>query len=119
MDAVKKRFLSIMLTLCMAMVFMPQMAFAADTATNIPYLDASGAQQTCKSATVVTSGDNAWENDENNENNGWYVVSSDVSLYRRVTVIGDVHLILMDGCTLTANGGIRVQDNDNNISNFS
>ena len=28
---------------------------------------------------------------------------------QRVTVTGDVHLILTDGCTLTVNGGIQVE----------
>ena len=40
-------------------------------------------------------------------NNGWYVAQGEVTIGtdddpQRVTVTGDVHLILTDGCTLTA-----------------
>ena len=109
----RKRILSIVLALCMVLALMPQMAFAADPATNIPYLDASGVQQTCGSATVVTGDDTTWGDDGNN---GWYVVNTNVTIGtednpQRVTVSGDVRLILADGCTLTVNGGIQVQDN--------
>ena len=45
---------------------------------------------------------------------GWYVVSGNVEITSRVTVTGDVHLILMDGSTLTVNGGIQVKDDDDN-----
>lgn len=41
---------------------------------------------------------------------GWYVVNSNVIIDTRVTVTGDVHLILGNGCTLTVNGGIKVED---------
>ena len=43
----------------------------------------------------------------------WYVVQDNVTISTRVTVTGDVHLILADNCTLTVNGGIQVADNDN------
>ena len=39
------------------------------------------------------------------------MVDSDVTIDSRVTVSGNVHLILADGCNLTVNGGIQVQDN--------
>ena len=39
---------------------------------------------------------------------GWYVVDKDVTFEKhRLTVLGDVHLILRDGCTLTCKYGIR------------
>lgn len=38
---------------------------------------------------------------------------------QRVTVTGDVHLILADGCKLTVHGGIQVNDDDSNITNGS
>lgn len=40
---------------------------------------------------------------------GWYVARDNVTINQRVTVIGDVHLILTDGCTLTVNGGIQLE----------
>ena len=100
----KRRLLSILLTLCMVLALMPQMAFA-DTVTGITYLDASGAQQTCDNATVVPGDDTTWGTD--NETT-WYVAQGDVTIESRVTVTGDVHLILADGCNLTVNGGIYV-----------
>ena len=39
----------------------------------------------------------------------WYVARDNVTINQRVTVIGDVHLILTDGCTLTVNGGIQLE----------
>lgn len=39
--------------------------------------------------------------------NGWYIVKSTRNV-GRVTVSGDVHLILADGCELTARTGIEV-----------
>ena len=100
----KKRLLSIVLALCMVLALMSQMAFA-DTVTGITYLDASGAQQTCDNATAVTEDDTTWGTD--NETT-WYVAQGDVTIESRVTVTGDVHLILADGCNLTVNGGIYV-----------
>ena len=50
-------------------------------------------------------------------NNGWYVAEGEVTIGtedspQRVTVTGDVHLILKDGCNLTVNGGIQVAQRD-------
>ena len=98
----KRRLLSILLTLCMVLALMPQMAFA-DTVTGITYLDASGAQQTCDNATVVTGDDTTWGTDEQTT---WYVAQGDVNISSSVTVNGDVHLILADDCSLTVNGNI-------------
>lgn len=73
--------------------------------TGIPavtYLDDNGDQQTLTGAyTTVTSGTATW-------NSGWYVVDDDVTIGSRVTVNGDVKLILKDGASLTVNGGILV-----------
>ena len=107
----KKRLLSILLTACLLVGLLPTVALAA-TATNVSYLDASGKSQTCTSATEVTSSDTGWTT-------GWYVVQGTVEIGSRVTVSGDVHLILTDGCTLTVNGGIQVQDDDDDITNGS
>ncbi len=71
----------------------------AAEATNVAYLDADGNAQTCATATVVESGTTTW-------NAGWYVVNSDVTIADRIAVNGDVHLILADGYTLTAEKGI-------------
>ena len=41
-------------------------------------------------------------------NAGWYVVNTDATIAERITVNGDVKLILADGVTLTASKGITV-----------
>lgn len=75
----------------------------ADTLENDPveYIDENNQQQTCTTYTLVTGNDNAW-------NDGWYVVKGDVTIGQRVTVSGDVKLILTDGCQLTASNGIGI-----------
>ncbi|MCR4891329.1 MAG: InlB B-repeat-containing protein [Lachnospiraceae bacterium] len=56
---------------------------------------------------------------ENELNNAWYVVQSDIVINNRITVSGNVNLILSDGKTLTVKGGISVEDNDNDPANGS
>ena len=97
----KKRIFSILLCCVMLVGLLPTVALAEG---GVSYLDETGTSQTCDSATEVTSGDTGWTT-------GWYVVQGTVEIGSRVTVSGDVHLILTDGCTLTVNGGIQVQDN--------
>ena len=65
----------------------------------VPYLDASGANQECIDYTVLTN--------QTTLNDGWYVVNSNVTTSSRITVSGDVHLILVDGTTLNS-GGINI-----------
>ena len=110
----KRRLLSIVLSLCMVLMLMPQMVFAEG---GVPYLDASGVQKTCGSATVVTSSDTEWTGIA--ENPGWYVVQGNVTISSRVTVNGDVHLILADGCKLTVNGGIGVSQSSSNQNSLT
>ena len=79
------------------------------TQEDVSYIDPTEEQtaQTCNSATEVTADDTTWGDDGNN---GWYVVNSNVTISDRVTVTGDVHLILADGCNLTVNRGINVKE---------
>lgn len=72
------------------------------------YLDKNGKTQTCSSATVVTADDTGWTGTDTAP--GWYVVTGSVEIPRRVTVTGDVHLILADGFSLTVKGGIEVAE---------
>ena len=88
-------------------------AAAYDTVTNISYLDADGTKKTAD-CTAVTADYLSANN--NTLSAGWYVVQGDVTIGtaeapQRVTVSGDVHLILADRCNLIVNGGIQVQDN--------
>lgn len=41
---------------------------------------------------------------------GWYVLENNGEFNKPLLIVGDVHLILKDGCTLTANGGINVSE---------
>ena len=101
MKRTKRGAFALLLTLCVTLGLLPALTPAASAADNVTYLDANGAQQTAASATEVTAGSTAW-------NAGWYVVNSDVTITSRVTVTGDVHLILADGANLTASAGITV-----------
>ena len=79
-------------------------------ASNILYIDDKGNTQTRDSATVVTESDTTWGANDNAEH--WYVVTADAPIIigQRVTVTGNVHLILADECSLTVNGGINVSE---------
>lgn len=72
---------------------------------HVSYLDEDGEKQICKEAVSVTDADasSGW-------GPGWYVVkkSGPATIHGRVTVTGDVRLILEDGCDLTINGGVGV-----------
>ncbi|MBR4204920.1 MAG: S-layer homology domain-containing protein [Clostridia bacterium] len=41
---------------------------------------------------------------------GWYVLSRNAAVSNRITVSGNVNLILCDGCTLTAQSGIDIEN---------
>ena len=77
------------------------------TQEKVSYIDPTKEQteQTCDSATEVTESDTTWGDDNND---GWYVVNSNVTISTRVTVTGDVHLILADGASLDAAQGVNV-----------
>ena len=101
----KKRFLSLLCVLALCLGLLPVTALAA-TVENITYLDESGTQQTAASATQVTNSDTQWTG-------GWYVAQSNITIDGTVTISGNVHLILEDGCNLTVNGGILLQSGSN------
>ena len=82
------------------------------TENSVKYLDASGTEQTANNVTVVDSPTKEWRD-------GWYVASGSVTISERVTVSGDVRLILEDGANLTIEEGIQVQDDDQDPSNGS
>ena len=101
----KKRFLSLLCVLALCLGLLPVTALAA-TVENITYLDENGTQQTAASATQVTNSDTQWTD-------GWYVAQSNITIDGTVTISGNVHLILEDGCNLTVNGGILLQSDSN------
>ena len=69
------------------------------------FLDENGTQASCDTYTEIGSGMFTWGVKGEST---WYVAGSTQELAERVTVNGDVHLILVDGVTLTVRGGIRV-----------
>ncbi|MCD7844482.1 MAG: carbohydrate-binding domain-containing protein, partial [Oscillospiraceae bacterium] len=74
------------------------------TGEGVSYVDENGKTQTYTGTyTSVASDTTTW-------NSGWYVVDSSVTFSSRITVSGTVYLILRDGCTLTAQLGIEVNE---------
>ena len=73
---------------------------AAAEPAQTSYVDENGASFEV-AAEPVTSGLSTWST-------GWYVVSESVTIETRITVTGEVNLILADDCTLTATKGISV-----------
>ena len=103
----KRRLLSILCALALCLGLLPMTASAAgvdyierswDSSTNTVKSEPKNSPDT---TTEVTANDTQWSS-------GWYVAQGEVTIGQRVTVTGEVHLILADGCTLTVNGGIRV-----------
>ena len=104
----KQKWLSLLLCVAVVIMLLPATVLAAEGDVSYSYYDAdSETWQTGTKAvgdyTSVTSADTSWSD-------GWYVVSGEVTISSRVAVSGDVHLILEDGCTLTADAGIQVHD---------
>ena len=81
------------------------------TKTVAPYLDPADPDnpiKTCDAYTRYTG--------QTELSNGWYVVDGSVTNDARISVKGDVNLILCDGVELAANSGINV-DVNNNVTN--
>ena len=107
----KKRLFASLLCLALCLGLLPGTAWANGDG-GVAYIergwDGSAVTEQPKTIdiyTTITSDTIQW-------NNGWYVAQGDVTINQRVTVIGDVHLILTDGCTLTVNGGIQLEAGD-------
>ena len=78
---------------------------ALGTTTEVTYLDENGDTKTVN-ATVVDNNSTSWSE-------GWYVVDGDVTINDRVSTMGNVNLILKDGCKFTAKRGIGLQPDSN------
>ena len=108
----KKRLFASLLCLALCMGLLPGTARANGDGV-VEYIergwDGSAVTEQPKTIDTYTTIDS----DTIQWNNGWYVAQGEVTIGtddnpQRVTVTGDVHLILTDGCTLTVNGGIQV-----------
>ena len=112
----KKRLFASLLCLALCLGLLPGTAWANGDG-GVAYIergwDGSAVTEQPKTIdiyTTITSDTIQW-------NNGWYVAQGEVTIGtdddpQRVTVTGDVHLILTDGCTLTVNGGIQLEAGD-------
>ena len=94
-----KKLLAIFLALCMALTMLPATIPTAVAASDIDYIGADGKPATAAAATEVTDTTTALGTAGST---AWYVVNGEVTISDRITVSGDVHLILADGCTLDA-----------------
>ena len=116
----KKRLFSIITALVLCLTLLPATALAATDVTYY-YWDSSAKQlkqANCSSATEVTGSESdtaiTWGQDGQDT---WYVVNSNVTIgktdsddtFACITVKGNVHLILADGCNLTIKGNIQVR----------
>ncbi len=73
-----------------------------------PYVDAGGAAQGAAIFLPLTASAASWH--VSGAHGGWYAVTNDLAIPSRVTVSGNVNLILCDGASLTAPKGIEVTE---------
>ena len=99
----KKRILGVVICLimCLSLCCVPALAAGAGVDyVEYSWNDGTGLSSETKTVTEyteVTAETKEW-------NNGWYVVTGDVTINARVTVKGHAKLILTDGCSLSTNG---------------
>ena len=91
-----RKLLSFLLTLAMVIGLVPGISLTAYAETVVKYLNSSGEEVSCSDYIVLTDTTNI-------ETETWYVVTSDVSRENLDASNKTIHLILCDGCTLTAN----------------
>ena len=72
-------------------------------ADNFTYIDANGTGKSHEAVPLTNS--------DTELTTGWYIVNEDVTIDSRITVTGDVHIILMDDKNFTASEGITVNYN--------
>ncbi len=73
--------------------------------TEINYLDETGSERKLEAGYSLVNC-STWQ--ETEDNAGFWVVKENLTLPRRAVVVGNIKLILCDGCTLTAEEGIQV-----------
>ncbi|MGN0153550.1 MAG: leucine-rich repeat protein [Lachnospiraceae bacterium] len=105
MKQLRKRSLSWFLVIVCVMSLLTGIPVKAASG-DITYLDENGIEQ-------VKTTDEIKELPEEESNEleaGWYFIEADKEVTNRITVQGDVRLILANGKTLTVNGGIEVPE---------
>ena len=111
----KKRLFASLLCLALCLSLLPITALA-DGDGGVEYIErgwggSAVTEQTKTIDTYTLMDENTVTWSESNTG-GWYVARDNVTINQRVQVQGNVYLILMDGCTLTINGGIQVEAGD-------
>ena len=107
-----RRLLAFFLTLGILLGGLPAAAWAAEPTEPVEYVNTPGGgagNAPCTDYTLLDSNAIKWTE-------GWYVVKGNVQIDSRVTVTGNVNLILTDGCTLAAKDGITVQGEGNSLT---
>ena len=74
------------------------------------YADANGADMGSARCMIVENYMTVWDDGSSSVGNGWYYLPTNRTINDRITVVGDVNLILRDGMTLTAEKGITVTE---------
>ncbi|MDR1732046.1 MAG: hypothetical protein LBR61_08130, partial [Synergistaceae bacterium] len=92
--------LYLLTVLLFTFLILPLTAAPARAATNVSYIDETGATKTCAFATDLSAGSATWT--------GWVYASGTLTIPSRVAVSGPTYLILADGADLTASAGITV-----------
>lgn len=109
----KKRLFASLLCLALCLGLLPGTA-RANGDGGVEYIergwDGSAVTEQPKTVDTYTPIDESTVTWNGSTTGGWYVAQGDITINQRVTVTGDVHLILTDGCTLTVNGGIQVEE---------
>lgn len=105
----KKRIFSIFCVLCLVFTMLPATAWAADSVTYLTWSEEQGklVEATRDSYISLTSSSNISSLGTEDQQR-WYVLKGNNSRRFRIEVKGDVHLILSNNCTLTAQQGIHV-----------
>lgn len=98
-DGKKQYSLNESFTVNESMVFTP-IYTSCDRFAEISYLDADGTLKNHSAESIPSS--------TSELSGGWYMVNSNVTTDMRYICSGEVHLVLCDGCTLTAPKGIEV-----------
>ena len=113
MNQMKRKVLSLAMIAALCLTMLPTAGWAANDPVAYIDFDENGVQkiESREKYSLVTENNTEWN--ASDENNGWYVVSGEVTIGKkeapqRVTVSGDVHLILANDAKLTVNGGISV-----------
>lgn len=108
----KRRILSVLTALALCLSLLPVTALAAGSITYISYtwVDGQGRVEHSNPLNDPYNEINTDSTDPVTWNDGWYVVTGSATFTDRITVTGNVHLILTDNCTLTASKGISVNE---------